>query len=111
MNHQQKTFSIIKKEDDIYEYKPIKHQYTFYQICHFDTNKKHNVRKIIFDENDNVLKCTESWISRKVLNNFIKGCPKYKYLIYPSFNLEQVKMPNGSDIMLAKSNLLNELDY
>jgi len=106
LNMQQKTFSITTNKEDIYDYTILPQQFTFYQICHFDIDKKHNVRKIVFDETDNIVKCTESWITKKVLNNFIKGSPKYKYLIYPSYDLKQIQMPDGSDILLAKSNLL-----
>lgn len=96
----------VQKEDFIYQ--PDKRQFSFYQICQFAIDKQYKVRKVIYDESGEMLNCTEKYIKRDILNKFIKKCPKFKYTIYPAYDLDIVGYPDSYEILTAQSHILNE---
>jgi hypothetical protein len=94
-----------QKEDFIYE--PAQRTYSFYQICQFPVKKKYMVRKIIYDQCSEMLTYTEKSLDKKTLDRFINGCQKYKYTIYPAYNLDVVGFPEPNEILTAGSHILN----
>ena len=96
----------VQKEDFIYQ--PNSRQFSFYQICQFAIDQKYKVRKVIFNELGEMLSYTEKYIEKNVLNNFVKKCPKFKYTIYPAYDLDIVGFPDSYEILTAQSHILNE---
>jgi hypothetical protein len=94
-----------QKEDFIYA--PTQRTYSFYQICQFPVKKKYMVRKIIYDQCSEMLTYTEKSLDKKTLDRFINGCQKYKYTIYPAYNLDVVGFPEPNEILTAGSHILN----
>lgn len=106
-NETKKRFRLgVQKDDFIYQ--PNKRQFSFYQICQFAIDKKYKVRKIIFNELGDMLNYTEKNIEKETLSRFIKKCPKFKYTIYPSYDLDVVGFPEPYEILTAQSHILNE---
>lgn len=95
-----------QREDFIY--KPEQRQFSFYQICQFAVDKKYKVRKVIYDECGEMVKYTENVLKKDVLDKFLKKCPKYKYTIYPTYDLDIVGFPEDNEILTAKSQILNQ---
>jgi hypothetical protein len=100
-------FRLIKQEED-FIYKPDERQFSFYQICFFPVSKKRKVRKIIYNENGDIMRNTEALLKKDKLDKFLKKCPKYKYTIYPTYDLDVVGFPSSLEILTAKSQILNE---
>lgn len=96
-----------ESNDDL-TYKPEKKYFSFYQICQFPIDKKHKVRKIIYDENGDEIKHSEKSLDIDTIKKFTKKCPIYKYTIYPTYDLSMVGFPEIDEILTAKSQLLNE---
>lgn len=99
-------FKLKSQESDDLVYKPEKRNFSFYQICGYPIDDKYHVRKNIFDENYDIIEQKESYITKKELRNFTKGCSSSKYTIYSTYNLDVVGMPNANEIMMAGSTLL-----
>jgi hypothetical protein len=98
----------LEKQDDDIGYAPEKRNFSFYQICHFHIDKKHKVRKIIYDEKGEIVSHNETLLKKDILNRFLKKCPKYKYTIYPTYDLDVVGFPDPLEILTAQSHILNE---
>ena len=96
----------VQEEDFIY--KPDERQFSFYQICQFSVDKKHKVRKLIYNENSDMIKHSEKFLKKDLLNRFIKKCPDYKYTLYPAYDLDIVGFPDANEILTAKSQILNQ---
>ena len=104
----------FKKQDPELCYKPEKIEFSFYQICSFKNNntKKYSVRKIVFDENNEIIKMYENEYSEKLLNKFIKKSPKHKYKIYATSDLNMIDLPTNDQILNSNSEILNnKYDY
>jgi len=99
-------FRIEDQEED-FIYKPEERQFSFYQICQFPIEKNYMVRKLIYDEYGELLNYRESRLKKDILNKFIKKCPKYKFTIYPAYDLDVVGFPEPKEILMANSQLLN----
>jgi hypothetical protein len=101
-----KKFSFVKTFD---ENEKTKEKNTFYQLCQFKDpiTKKYKTRKIIFDENFNILKMFEREYSYDELNIFIKHHRQNKFKMYPSTDINCIELPEITDIMSSKSELLN----
>lgn len=82
-------------------------KFSFYQICGFSYEGKHEVRKLVYDEQGNLLYHNTSRLSKEILDNFIKKSPVFKYTIYPTYNLDIVGFPDNGEILMAISNILN----
>ncbi len=101
------------------EYSPDKFCDSFYQICQFkkekESDKESNknkddtymTRKVIFDQNFNVVKISEKSYDKKILNNFLKKANPNKYKIYPVNNLLYLELPNRCDFINVRSELSN----
>lgn len=96
-------------QDDEYTYKPEKNTFSLYQICMYPNSlsKKHGVRKLIYDENGTLLKYTENEIKKSVLELFTSKSKSHKYSLYPAFNVSNIEFPSENDILVAKSQILN----
>lgn len=98
----------IKEQEDDFIYKPDDRQFSFYQICHFPVDGKHVVRKLIYNESAEMLRYTEKKLKKSLLDKFLKGCPKYKYSIYPAYDLDVIGFPDAGEVLMARSQILNE---
>lgn len=108
-NETKKRFQLGTQKDD-FIYQPNKKQFSFYQICQFAIDKKYKVRKAIFNESGDMLSYTEKCIKKEILNKFIKKCPKFKFTIYPTYDLDVVGFPDPYEILTAQSHILNEYE-
>lgn len=95
-----------QKEDFIY--KPDERQFSFYQICQFPVDKRYKVRKIIYNENGDMITYREKGMKKEILDKFLKKCSDFKFTIYPAYDLDVVGFPEDNEILTAKSNILNE---
>lgn len=100
-------FRLQSQEED-FIYKPDERKFSFYQICQFPVNKKYKVRKIIYNENAEMITHREKAMKKEILDKFLKKCPDFKYTIYPVYDLDVVGFPDPNEILTAKSNILNE---
>lgn len=91
-------------QDDIF----IRRNFSFYQICQFQIDKKYAVRKIIYDEEGEMISYSENKLKKAILDKFLKNCPHYKYTIYPAYELDVIGYPEANEILTAKSQILNE---
>ena len=97
----------LKTNDEVFEYKPEEKNFTYYQICHFDINKYHSVRKLVYDQYLNVIKTKVDKVKKSKLKRFIKNTKDNKYVLYPTYDLENVKYPSDEEILQASSQILN----
>lgn len=97
----------LKEQKEEFIYSPEKREFTFYQICQFAIDKKYQIRKIIYNEMGEMVRYKEAKLNKKKLERFLKGSPEYKYTIYPTYNLDIVGYPQSNEILMAKSQLLN----
>lgn len=98
----------LKEQEDKFDYRPMKREYSFYQICTFSKDdKRHVVRKLYYDEYGNMLRYNEEMIKKTILQKFLRRCPENKYTIYPTYDLDGVGMPQSNEIELAMSQILN----
>ena len=49
----------------------------------------------------------EAKLKKTILEKFLKGSPKYKYTLYPVYNLDIVGYPDPNEILMAQSQILN----
>jgi hypothetical protein len=92
-------------------YNPNKFTDSFYQICQFKnpSSNLYQTRKIIFNQNYDIIKIFEKEYNAKTLQKFIKLNEKYnKHKMYPTNNIKYVDLPNGCDFLVANSNLTNQ---
>ena len=85
-----------------------KRRFSFYQICQFSVDKKYAIRKIIYDENGDMVEFRENKLKKDIIDKFLKKSPKYKYTIYPTYELDVIGFPEAKEILLASSKILNE---
>lgn len=90
-------------------YNPIQRIETFYQICQFRNpkTKLYDSRKIIFNQDGEIIKTFERKYYRDELERFIKSNKHNKYKIYPVYNISYIEYPNSNDIINVMSNLTN----
>jgi len=100
-------FRLESQEED-FIFKPDDRRFSFYQICQFHIDKKYMVRKLIYNENGEMLEYREKKMKKDILDKFLKHCQKFKYTIYPVYDLDVVGFPDPNEILTAKSNILNE---
>jgi hypothetical protein len=97
----------IKTNDDDYEYNPEKRKFNFYQICRFEIDDKHLIRKLVYDQNLNLLRNKKAKIKKEKLKTFIKNTNDNKYILYPTYNFDGIDLPSDTDVLLASSQILN----
>jgi hypothetical protein len=98
----------LEKQTDDSIHKPNERQFSFYQICQFPMDKMYSVRKLVYNEEAELLRYSEKKLKKILLDRFLKGSPHYKYTIHPSYDLKDVGFPNAGEILMARSQILNE---
>ena len=97
----------LESKDDNFVYKPEERLFSFYQICQFPIDKKYHVRKLIYNEQYDLVKEKETHLKKEKLEKFLKKCYKCKYTIYPAYNLDVVGYPQSDEILTSQSQILN----
>ena len=98
----------LQTQEEEFIFKPDERQFSFYQICSFSVDKKYKVRKVIYNENGEMITHREKRLKKDILDKFLKKCPEYKYTIYPTYDLDVVGFPEDGEILILKSSILNE---
>ena len=98
----------LETQRDNFVHTPETRQFSFYQICQFPLNKKYSVRKLIYDETGEIITYRENKLKKDILDKFLKKAPKFKYTIYPAYDLDVVGFPEANEILTARSQILNE---
>lgn len=106
----------LKGQDEKFDYRPEKKEFSFYQFCRMhnpgrtcrNNNKKvHEMRKLIYNEEYQVLSKKEALISAAKLQKFIDKAPDHKYTLYETYEIESVDLPSDLELYTANSNILN----
>ena len=89
-------------------YQPDHKFYKFHQICMFrdPETSKYNVRSIIFDENQEIIKSSEKEYSANQCKALISSSKINEYKTYSTYDLSLVDYPNIDDLLKAQSDLL-----
>jgi hypothetical protein len=103
-----KTKFHLRTQEEDFIYKPNERQFSFYQICSFSVNNRHKVRKIIYNENGDILRHRETMLKKEILAKFLKKCPEHKYTLYCTYDFQTVDFPDPGEIAIIKSHILNE---
>jgi hypothetical protein len=109
MNNDKKIYKFklnSQKDESIHD--PNQRQFSFYQICQFSINKLYAIRKLIYNEEAALVKYSEGKLKKEKLDRFLKGCPQYKYSLYPVYELNGLEFPDDGEILMARSQILNE---
>jgi hypothetical protein len=104
-------FKLTKNQDEdtrILTGKSDERQFSFYQICQFPMDKQYSVRKLIYNEEAELLRYSEKKLDKNILDRFLKNSPVHKYVIYPAYELSSIEFPNAGDVLMARSQILNE---
>ena len=89
-------------------YQPDSLKSSFYQICEcINKQKMHDTRKVIFDENYNIIKVYEKEYNWKTLEKFMKNNKDNKYQRRSYRDISDVKFPNKGELIIAASDLVN----
>jgi hypothetical protein len=82
---------------------------SFYQICTFPhpKNKMYNVRRFSINSNNEFAAIKNSFLSKSRLERFLKSKKNNQYAMYSTYDLNYVKYPTLSDILLLKSDILS----
>lgn len=99
-------FKVLQEESD-FIYKKDDKLYKFYQICYFKNQNKYQVRRILFDGDDKILKTEIKNLSDKQMDKFKKTHSSFMYHIYSTHNINLIDLPNSGDLVKARSILLN----
>jgi len=96
-------------ENNLMSYSPKQKFDSFYQICIYKDLETglYNTKKIVFDENENIVRITPKQRSLKILKKFMTEKNVHKYKLFPVVNLDNVALPTGADIAQARSYLIN----
>lgn len=101
-------------KDDL-KYNPTKYQDSFYQICLLKNPNKnlYETRKVLFDHNFNIIKIFEKDYDKKTIKKFMDEKKKKKdnkYRLYPTNKISDIANPNGGELMMVHSDLINDTD-
>lgn len=107
MQKEEKRRFNLKVQEEEFIFKPEERQFTFYQICGYPIDKKYEVRKVIYDENGEMLTHRSKKLKKDILDKFLKKAPEYKYTVYPTYHLSDIGFPEDGEILMAKSSILN----
>lgn len=115
-----RRFKLVPQEEE-FVYQPEKKKFTFYQFCRMhnpdrtssyaESNKGkmniHEMRKLILDEEYQVISKKEALISASKLEKFIKNSPDHKYTLYETYEISDVDMPSDLELFTANSHILS----
>lgn len=101
--------NFIKNTENQYTYKPKPKLYKFHQICIFrdPQTSKYNVRTIIFDENQNIIKSLEKEYNANQCKSLITSSKINEYKTYCTYDLSLIDYPNSDDLLKVQSDLLS----
>ncbi len=91
-------------------YKPNKFNNSFYQICNFKNpfTNLYPTRKVIFNENFEIIKIFEKEYNFNTLNKFMEtNGETNKFTMHPTNDISCVDLPNVGDFMIISSDLIN----
>jgi hypothetical protein len=107
MQREDKVRFRLKAQEEEFIFKPEERQFAFYQICGYPIDKKYEVRKVIYDENGEMITHREKRLKKDILEKFLKKSPEYRYTVYPTYQLSAIGFPEDGEILMAKSSILN----
>jgi len=106
----------LAAQEEKFVYRPEKKLVSFYQFCRMhnpkrstsvSTQKIHEMRKIVYNEEHQIVKSTEALISAPKLKKFIKSTPAHKFTLYETFDIKLIDMPSDLEVYTACSAILN----
>lgn len=86
----------------------------YYQICTFpiQDSDKYHMRKFVVSNNNEFIAINDYYLSKKQCKKFFAIKKTNEYKCFPHYSLEQVTYPSTSDILMLKSDLLeNDNSY
>lgn len=100
----------IKNSGNDSAYKPKHKLYKFHQICIFRDPQtcKYNVRSIIFDEEQNIIKVSEKEYNANQCKSLISSSKINEYKTYSTYDLNLIDYPNSDDLLKVQSDLLSK---
>jgi hypothetical protein len=116
LERERSTRFVLKSQDDNFIYQPEKRRFSFYQFCRMHNpgrtarnngKKVHEMRKLIYDEEHNILEKKEALISAKKLDKFINKIPSHKFTLYETYEISLVDIPSDLEVFTAGSAILN----
>lgn len=119
-----RRFKLVPQDDE-FVYQPLKQNFSFYQFCRMhnpDRSKRiklergikvkvHEMRKLVYDEEYNLLKESTALITSDKLQNFIKVTQDHKYTLYETYEIESIDYPSDLELYTANSQILNGSTY
>ena len=112
----------LKTQDDDFIYQPEKKRFSFYQFCRLANPGKtqeakrkykhfsddiHEFRKLVFNEEYEIVSQKEALISYSKLKKFIDKTPDHKYALYETYEIKFIDRPSDLEIYTANSDILN----
>lgn len=106
----------LKGQEEQFMYQPVKKQFTFYQFCRMHNpgrternngRKVHEMRKLVYDEEYQLISKKKALISKEKLQKFIDNAPDHKYTLYETYEIESIDLPSDLELYTANSNILN----
>lgn len=109
INFNKAQIKFVKAADNPNELAPQTQIHTYYQICQFKNKftKKYECRKIIFNEQNEILKIFEREYDHQEISSFVKHHRENKFKMYPTNDISSVELPSTTDIICCQSELLN----
>lgn len=98
------SFNQVQKEE---------HFINFYQLASFMDPKKcrFHIRKYKINDNNEFVSIKEYYLPKKIYEKLIKSKRPNSYKMYTVYNLSIVNHPTLSDILTAKSSMLENNNY
>jgi hypothetical protein len=87
---------------------------TFYQICYFSNPNtgKYHIRKFVINSDYIIKKVKNYKITKSIYNKLLHKKRDHEYKMYSTYDLDNVKWINPSDILISKSEILgNDYSY
>jgi len=106
----------LKGQKEDFMYQPESKRFSFYQFCRMHNpsrtdrkngNKIHEMRKLVYNEEYQLVSKKEALISKDKLQKFIDKAPEHKYTLYETYEIESVDLPSDLELYTANSNILN----
>lgn len=101
---------------DPFIYQPAKINFPFYQICRMHNpsrtaknngKKIHEMRKLIYDQDFQLVSKKEALIENDKLQRFIDKAPDNKYTLYETYEITSIDLPSDLELYTANSQILN----
>jgi hypothetical protein len=98
----------LKTQDELFAYKPEEVSFKFYQICmHSIDGKYHELRKLTYNQDLEVLYRGESKLKKSKIDKFVKNAPDHKYEIVSTYEISTVPLPSTAELLVVNSQILN----